>query len=64
MLPGCAVSPPPIQVSASDVGPIVAVNDSVGIDHRHNFEDECLSELSGGGAVTDEKVNDSPAHEG
>jgi len=43
MLPGSTVSPPAIQVRASNIRTVVSVNHSIGIKHGNHLEDEGLA---------------------
>lgn len=52
----------PIQVVARKAASVVANYDSVGVEHRHDFEDEALSESAGHLFVADQELQ-QPLHD-
>lgn len=60
---GRRVSPLPVQIEASQAGPLVSVDDSVRVQHRHDLEDEVVSqELSTLTFLLKEEVHCSLEH--
>jgi hypothetical protein len=53
-----------VEVVARDVGAVVAVDDSVGVEHGHDLEDEVLPELPGLLVAGDEELDDAVADVG
>ena len=38
------VGPPPIQICANEVAPVVSIDDSIGVEHGYYLENECFAE--------------------
>lgn len=52
------LDPLPVEIGPEQIAPVVAVDDSVDVQHRDDLEHEVLSQLPSYGVVTQQKVHD------
>ena len=43
--PGRGIGPPPVHIKACEICPMVALDDSIWVEHRHDIEDVLLSQF-------------------
>lgn len=56
------VLPFPVEVEAADVGPIVPVNDTIGVHHGDDLEYEMLAKFLGFLAIGQQVLKDAVTH--
>ena len=52
------IDPLPIKVHACEITSVVAIDHTIDVQHRHNFENEVLTEYLSYGRIADEEVDD------